>query len=124
MSAWTGCSPLPPSAITGKPNLTVWTFSAAESARRALEALRGVLTIDEAAVIEWRPERSEPETREFYRLDGNGSRSRIWRTVFPAVFDGEQRRLELFDDRSLARVREHVQPGTSMLFVLTRRDGP
>jgi len=123
----TGSSPLPPSAGASKRNLTVWTFSAAESARRALETLRGVLAIDEAAVIEWRAERSEPETREFYRLDGNGGRSGIWRAVFPAFFDGDLRRPDLFRDlgvdvRSLARVRERVQPGTSMLFLLTRRN--
>jgi uncharacterized membrane protein len=112
-----------------KQNLTVWTFPAAESARRELDLLRGpqrarAITIDEAAVIEWPPGRSEPETREFYRAEAGGDRRRIWRTMLHAVFDVAEAPTPLFrdlgvNDRFLGEVREHVQPGTSMLFVLT-----
>jgi uncharacterized membrane protein len=111
-----------------KQNLTVWTFPAAESARRALDLLRGpqrarAITI-EAAVIEWPSGRSEPETREFYRTDEGGDRRRSWRTMLHAVFDVAEAPTPLFrnlgvNDRFLGEVREHVQPGTSMLFVLT-----
>jgi uncharacterized membrane protein len=110
-------------------NLTVWTFPSAEAARGAFDVLRGlqrasVLTIHEAAVIEWPRGRREPETREFHHVDADGDRSRVWRGLFRAIFDVEEAIAGLFrdlgvDDRLLADVRRQLQPGTSALFILT-----
>jgi len=111
------------------PNLTVWAFGSAGEAQRALDVLRhvqrtGAITIHDAAVIEWPPERREPETREFYHVDADGDRSRVWRGLFRAVFSVEETISGRFrdlgvDDRLLAEVRRHMQPETSVLFVLT-----
>jgi uncharacterized membrane protein len=110
-------------------NLTVWTFRVAEDARRALDVLRalqrtGAITVHEAALIEWPPDRSEPETREFHHLDTDADRSRIWRGLFRAVFGVEEAIGAFFqdlgvDDRLIAHVRPSMKPGTSVLFVLT-----
>jgi uncharacterized membrane protein len=122
-------SSLPVKTSRSSENLTVWTFTAAGAARAAFDVLRGlqrerVLTIHEAAVIEWPRERREPETREFHHADTDGDRSRVWRGLFRALFDVEEAITGLFrdlgvDDRLLAQVREQMQPGTSVLFVVT-----
>jgi uncharacterized membrane protein len=111
------------------PNLTVWTFPAAEAARRALDILRSLqhkarITIHDAAVIEWPHDRREPETREFHHIEAGGGRSRIWSGLFGALFSVEgviSRRFRDLgvDDRLLAEMRARIQPETSLLLVLT-----
>jgi uncharacterized membrane protein len=123
------CSIPPVKTGRSNQNLTVWTFTSAEAARTALDVLRRlqrerVLTIYEAAVIEWPPERREPETREFHHVDADGDLSRVWRGLFRAIFDVEEAIAGLFrdlgvDDRLLAEVRRRLRHGTSALFILT-----
>jgi len=111
------------------PNLTVWTFPAAEAARRGLDILRSLqhkakITIHDAAVIEWPDGRREPETREFHHIEAGEGRSRIWSGLFGALFSvegvisGGFRDLGV-DDRLLAEMRARIQPETSLLLVLT-----
>jgi uncharacterized membrane protein len=122
-------SSLPVKTKRSSQNLTVWMFRSTEAARGTLDVLRGlqrerVLTIHEAAVIEWPRGRREPETREFQHVDADGDRSRVWRGLFRALFDVEEPIAALFrdlgvDDRLLGEVRWQMQPETSALFILT-----
>jgi uncharacterized membrane protein len=115
--------------VNANRNLTVWTFTSAEGARRALDGLRrlqrtGEITIQDAAVVEWPPHRWEPETREFYHVDADGQRSCVWRGLFRALFGVDETISRWFrdlgvDDWLLAEVRERIRPETSVLFVVT-----
>ncbi len=119
--------------------LTVWCFPAPGAAADSLSGLRaGHARIDDAALVSWPPDRRAPMTRQLGTLDGPGC---LWDgfwgvlmglifitplagPVFGAAagaFAGGLADFGIPDD-FVMRVREHVTPGTSALFILGARE--
>src|SRR5580765_1736823 len=120
--------------------LTVWKFNDPEGAGRAVGILEDLqkqelITVHDAAVVSWPPERKRPKTKQLHNLAGVGALSgSFWGLLFGLLFfvplfgmavgaamgalSGSLADVGI-DDEFIASVRSEVQPGTSALFVMT-----
>jgi uncharacterized membrane protein len=120
--------------------LSIWKFTAADCAERALRTLARLqadrlITIQDASVVSWPEGRRKPRTWQARDLTGPGALSgAFWGLLFGIVFllplvgkgvgavvgltAGALRHVGLTDD-FLQRVRDRITPGTSALFLLT-----
>lgn len=121
-------------------NLTVWKFDTAEGATRAEEKLKALssaelITIDDAAVVQWVPGAKKPKTHQMNSLTGVGAMGgAFWGLLFGLIFfvpllgaaigaatgalGGSLTDVGI-DDDFIEQMRSKVTPGTSALFVLT-----
>jgi uncharacterized membrane protein len=120
--------------------LSVWRFAApagAADAALALTALarRGVVSVDDAAVLTWAADRRAPRVRPLGGLTGPGTLCEdFWPMVHAVLFLAPAAGLALgaaagavagaltdfgIDDAFIMAVRNRVVPGTSALFVLS-----
>jgi uncharacterized membrane protein len=122
--------------------LTVWRFDTPEGAAEALPDLErlvaaGDACVDDAAVVSWPSGRRKPSTRDVGAITGPG---RLWggfwgvllAVIFitplagptfgaaAGAFAGSLADFGVADD-FVKQVREDVVPGTSAIFVITRR---
>ena len=120
--------------------LSVWTFPDAGGAERAattLETLakQELITIHDAAMVAWPWGAKKPRTRQLTDLTGAGALGgSFWGLLFGLIFfvpllgmavgagmgalAGSMRDVGI-DDDFIKGIRDHVNPGTSALFVLT-----
>lgn len=120
--------------------LTVWKFPSAGGAQEAvhtLERLQGeeLIKVQDAAVVEWPPDKKKPRTRQLHNLAGAGALGgAFWGLLFGLIFfvpffgmaigaaagalGGAMTDVGI-DDDFIKRIREQVTPGTSALFALT-----
>jgi uncharacterized membrane protein len=120
--------------------MTVWKFDDPNGAERAIATLEGaakqeLITIHDAAVVEWQPDRKKPKTRQLHDLTGAGALTgSFWGLLFGLIFFVPLLGLAVgaasgalagsmsdvgIDDDFIETVRKQVQPGTSALFVMT-----
>jgi len=120
--------------------LSAWKFDSpngAEEAVGTLEALQkeGLITVHDAAIVEWQAGKKKPKTRQLNHLAGAGALSgSFWGLLFGLLFfvpllgmavgaatgalAGSMADVGI-DDDFIATIRKQVQPGTSALFVMT-----
>jgi uncharacterized membrane protein len=120
--------------------LTVWMFddpAGADQAERTLASLskQNLITIHDAATVNWPPDRNRPRTRQIENLTGTGALSgSFWGLLFGLLFfvpllgmavggaagalSGSLTDVGI-DDDFIASVKAKVTPGTSALFVLS-----
>jgi uncharacterized membrane protein len=120
--------------------MTVWTFDASAGAGQAIDTLEqlqkeGLVTIHDAAIVEWEEGKKKPKTRQLHDLTGAGAMNgAFWGLLFGLLFfvpllgaavgaavgglTGSLADVGI-DDRFIGEVRQKVQPGTSALFLLT-----
>jgi uncharacterized membrane protein len=120
--------------------LTVWKFDSATGAGEALGKLESLqkqqlITIQDAAVVEWQQGKKKPKTRQAMNLAGVGAlQGSFWGMLFGLIFF-----IPLFgmavgaamgalsghfadygiDDNFIKSIRDQVTEGTSALFLLT-----
>jgi uncharacterized membrane protein len=120
--------------------LTVWMFGTAVGADEALERLRplaarGLISVDDAAVVSWPESRRKPKLREIGSLTGPGALwGGFWGLLLGLIFLVPLAGLAFgaaagavagslvdvgIDDAFVKRVRAEVKPGTSALFVVS-----
>ena len=120
--------------------LTVWKFptaAGAEDATRTLDGLarQQLITIHDAATVQWEPGKKKPTTRQLHDLVGGGALGGMfWGLLFGLIFfvpllgaaigaamgalSGSLADVGI-DDTFIKRVRNEITPGTSALFVLS-----
>ncbi|UYM03621.1 DUF1269 domain-containing protein [Solicola gregarius] len=120
--------------------LTVWKFPGPGDAQRAVDTLEslqseGLVTVHDAAVVEWQEGKKKPKTRQLHNLAGAGALGgTFWGLLFGLLFfvpilgaavgaaagalAGSLTDVGI-DDSFINRVKEAVVPGTSALFVMT-----
>jgi uncharacterized membrane protein len=120
--------------------LTVWKFDDPDGAGRAVGILEGLqkqelITVHDAAVVSWPPEKKRPKTKQLHNLAGAGALSgSFWGLLFGLLFfvplfgmavgaamgalSGSMADVGI-DDDFIDSVRSEVQPGTSALFVMS-----
>ena len=119
--------------------LTVWCFPTPGAAEESLASLRDRrVRIDDAVLVSWAPGRRAPATLQLGTLDGPGCLwDGFWGVLMGLIFlaplagpsfgaaagafAGGLADFGIPDD-FVMRVREHVTPGTSALFVLGPRE--
>jgi uncharacterized membrane protein len=120
--------------------LTIWRFDTPEGARHAASRIESLarnelVTVHDAAIVWWPPDRSRPKLRQLNSLAGRGALSgAFWGMLFGLIF-----LIPLFgaaigaaagaaggalsdvgiDDDLIRQVRDRLTPGTSALFLLT-----
>ncbi len=120
--------------------LTAWKFPTADGASRASAKLmelskQHLVTIEDAAVVEWPPDRKGPKTRQAHDLVASGALGgAFWGMLFGLIFFVPLLGLLVgaaagalggaltdigIDDDFIASVRDEITPGTSALFLLT-----
>jgi uncharacterized membrane protein len=122
------------------PTLTVWKFDTASGAREALDLLRGLqseqlITIRDAAYVEWEEGNKKPKTKDLGNLTGAGALGgAFWGLLFGLIFfvpligaavgagigalAGSLKDVGI-DDGFIRSVADQVVPGTSALFVMS-----
>jgi uncharacterized membrane protein len=120
--------------------LSVVKFPTPYGADQALETLKGLqqqqmITLHDAAVVSWPPDKKQPSTRQATNLAGAGAMGGMfWGFLFGLIFfvpflgaaigagigalSGAMTDVGI-DDNFIKEVRDKVTPGTSALFVLT-----
>jgi uncharacterized membrane protein len=120
--------------------LSIWKFTTPDGAEQALNTLAGLQTrrlivVQDASVVSWPEGRRKPRTWQARDLAGAGALSgAFWGLLFGLLFlmpllgmaigaaagltAGAFTRVGLTDD-FLQRIRDHITPGTSGLFLLT-----
>lgn len=120
--------------------LTVWKFSTATGAEDAAETLsrlarENIIVIHDAASVTWEEGKKKPKTRQLHNLAGAGALGgAFWGMLFGLIFfvpllgaaigaatgalAGSLTDVGI-DDGFINKVRDHVTPGTSALFVMT-----
>jgi uncharacterized membrane protein len=120
--------------------LTAWKFDTPEGAAKAETTLIGLskeqlITIYDAATVEWLPGKKKPKTRQSHDLTGAGALGgAFWGLLFGILFFVPLLGLAVgaaagalggsladagIDDDFIAAVKEKVTPGTSALFLLS-----
>jgi uncharacterized membrane protein len=120
--------------------LTVWKFSDAGAAERALDKLtglakEGLIQVDDAAVVSWPQDARKPKTHQLHSMTGAGALGgTFWGFLFGLIFFVPLLGMAIgaatgalagslsdvgIDDEFIDRVREKVTPGTSALFAMT-----
>lgn len=120
--------------------LTVWKFATPDGAERALGTLQSLqkqqlITVLDAAIVEWPIDKKKPKTRELHNLAGAGALGgAFWGLLFGLLFF-----IPLFgmamgaavgalsgaftdigiDDRFINDIKAKVTPGTSALFLMS-----
>jgi uncharacterized membrane protein len=120
-------------------SLTVWKFNTPEGADQALDKLESLskqqlITIEDAAVVSWKPGKKKPKTHQLHSMAGSGALGgAFWGMLFGLLFF-----IPLFgmaigagigalvghfsdygiDDDFIKQVRSKVTEGTSALFLL------
>ena len=120
--------------------LTVWKFENPDEADRAKDVLsdlarQGLIQVQDAATVSWRPGAKKPKTRQLHSLTAAGATSgMVWGMLFGLIFfvpflgaavgaasgalAGSLTDVGI-DDRFISEVREKVTPGTSALFLMS-----
>lgn len=120
--------------------LTVWKFETPDGAEDAVATLESLqkqelITVHDAAVVSWPPDKKKPRTRQLQDLTGVGALGgAFWGLLFGLLFfipllgmavgaaagavAGSLRHVGI-DDDFVESVRSQVQPGTSALFLLS-----
>jgi uncharacterized membrane protein len=120
--------------------LTVWKLNDPKGAEAAIEKLeqlqkQGLITIHDAAVVEWEPGKKKPKTRQLHNLAGAGALGgAFWGLLFGLIFFIPLLGLAIgaasgaiagsltdvgIDDRFIAQARDRIKPGDSALFLLS-----
>jgi uncharacterized membrane protein len=120
--------------------LTAVKFPSAEGARSVLDTLerlqsQQLLTIHDAAIVQWPSDKRKPKTEQLHNLAGAGALSgAFWGLLFGLLFFVPLLGVAVgaavgglsgslidvgIDDDFIKQVREQVTPGTSALFLLT-----
>jgi uncharacterized membrane protein len=120
--------------------LTAWKFDTPEGASQAEDILiglskEGLINIDDAAVVEWKPGKRKPKTRQAHSLTGAGALGgAFWGLLFGILFFIPILGLAIgagagalggslsdagIDDDFIDAVKAKVTPGTSALFLLS-----
>ena len=120
--------------------LTAWRFHDPDGAEQALTRIqalaeRGLISVDDAALVSWPTARRRPKTRELGSLIGPGALlGGSWGAVLGLIFVVPLAGLAVgaatgavlgsladvgIDDDFIAEVRAQVTPGTSALFLLS-----
>lgn len=120
--------------------LTIWRFDNPDGAQRAVArveslARNGLVTVHDAAIVWWPPERRRPKLRQLNNLAGRGALSgAFWGMLFGLIF-----LIPLFgaavgaaagaaggaladvgiDDDLIRQVRDRLTQGSSALFLMT-----
>lgn len=120
--------------------LTVWKFATPDGAELAEERLlslqkQDLITVVDAAVVSWPPDKKKPRTKELNNLTGVGALSgTFWGMLFGLIFfipligaaigaatgalAGSLSDVGI-DDDFIDEVRREVTPGTSALFLMS-----
>ncbi|TCO47374.1 DUF1269 domain-containing protein [Actinocrispum wychmicini] len=120
--------------------LTIWRFSSADGADRAAKILSrlagdGLINVEDAATVSWPEGRRKPKTRQLHNIAGTSALSgAFWGMLFGVIFlvpllgaavgagigalSGTMVDVGISDDL-IERVRRHIVPGTSALFLLS-----
>ena len=120
--------------------LTVWKFDTAEGADEAAQMLQrhareGLVTVVDAATVSWPADRKKPKTHQYSPTKSAGALGgAFWGMLFGLIFfipllgaavgaasgaiAGSLTDVGI-DDGFINKVRDHVTPGTSALFVMT-----
>lgn len=120
--------------------LTVWKFDTAdgaELAERTLEQLarENLVTVHDAATVSWKDGAKKPKTHQMASTKGAGALGgAFWGMLFGLIFfvpllgaalgaatgalSGSLTDVGI-DDGFINKVRDHITPGTSALFVMT-----
>jgi uncharacterized membrane protein len=120
--------------------LTVWKFDSAGGAENAMTLLERLqkeelLQISDGAYVYWPEGRKKPKTEQLHGMKGAGALGgSFWGLLFGLIFfvpllglavgaamgalSGSMADVGI-DDQFIKKVREHVTPGTSALFVMT-----
>ena len=121
--------------------LTVWKFDSATGAEDALARLERIqkeelLQVIDGAYVYWPEGKKKPKTEQMHKLTGAGALGgSFWGLLFGLIFfvpllgmavgaamgamAGSMSDVGI-DDDFIRKVREHVTPGTSALFVMTQ----
>jgi len=120
--------------------LTAWKFDTADGAAQTQATLgelqkEGLITIVDAAIVEWEPSRKKPKTRQLHDLTGAGALGgSFWGLLFGMIFFVPLLGMAIgaatgamagslsdvgIDDDFIRRTRDSITPGTSALFVLS-----
>ncbi|MGD9573434.1 MAG: DUF1269 domain-containing protein [Thermoleophilia bacterium] len=121
-------------------SLTVWKFNDPGKADEVLGRLEGLqkqalITIQDAAVVSWPPDKKKPKTRQLSDLTAAGGvGGAFWGLLFGLIFfvpllgmaigavtgaiGGHFAKVGI-DDDFIDSVREKVTPGTSALFLMS-----
>jgi len=120
--------------------LTAWKFDTADGAAQTQTTLgelqkEGLITIVDAAIVEWEASRKKPKTRQLHDLTGAGALSgSFWGLLFGMIFFVPLLGMAIgaatgamagslndvgIDDDFIHRTRDSITPGTSALFVLS-----
>lgn len=120
--------------------LTVWKFHTPDGAEEAAEKLadlqkQEVISVRDAAIVSWPPDRKRPKTRQLHNLAGIGALSgSFWGLLFGLLFFVPLLGMAIgaaagaltgkfsdigIDDKFIEEIRAKVTPGTSALFALT-----
>ena len=120
--------------------LTVWKFPDPDAAERTVETLKelqaqALITIIDAAVVEWHEGKKKPKTRQLTHLAGAGALGgAFWGMLFGLIFFIPLIGLAVgaaiggltgsladvgIDDKFIDDVKKSVTPGTSALFLMS-----
>jgi len=120
--------------------LTAWKFDSPDGAAQAEQILVGLskqelITVHDAATVEWLPGKKKPKTRQLHSLAGAGALGgAFWGLLFGILFFVPLLGLAVgaasgalggsladagIDDDFIDAVKSKVTPGTSALFVLS-----
>jgi uncharacterized membrane protein len=120
--------------------LTVWKFTDAEGADRAVSTLEGLakqqlITVQDAATVSWPSGAKKPKTRQLRSLAGAGALGgAFWGMLFGLLFFIPLLGLAVgaamgaltgslsdigIDDDFIKRARDEITPGTSALFLMS-----
>jgi len=120
--------------------LTVWKWDSVDGAESALETLQRLqkeelISVHDAAVVSWPPDKKKPKTRQLSNLAGAGALGgAFWGMLFGLLFFVPSLGLAVgaaagalagsfadvgISDDFIKSVRDEVKPGTSALFVMT-----
>jgi len=120
--------------------LTAWKFAdedGAAAAQKTLQTLQreGLITIVDAAIVEWQPDKKKPRTRQLHDLTAAGALGgSFWGLLFGLIFFVPLLGMAVgaatgalagslgdvgIDDEFIRRTRDSITPGTSALFVLS-----
>ena len=122
--------------------LTVWKYDDAGAAGRVKDTLaelqrEGLITIIDAALVEWDPDRKKPRTQQLHNLTSAGALSgAFWGMLFGLIFFVPLLGMAVgaatgalagsltdvgIDDAFIKRTRDSITPGSSALFLLTQQ---
>jgi uncharacterized membrane protein len=120
--------------------LTIWRFDSPDGAHHAARRVQSLarsqlISIHDAAVVWWPPDRKRPKLRQLNDLKGRGALSgAFWGMLFGLIFlmplvgaavgaaagaAGGALSDVGIDDDLIRQIRERLNPGTSALFLLT-----